>query len=81
MRETSAEMDQITMTTSETTNRAAAVAEPGAHVAPVKASSKKGCQPEEGRAQGAQSRHGRQVQDREERREDGSREKDRLPAS
>ena len=54
MRGTSAERTHITMSTAETatTEQAAAVAAQGAHVAPEKAPSKKGRQPEDGRAQG-----------------------------
>jgi hypothetical protein len=49
-----------TMTNAEATitENAATVAAQSAHVAPEKASSKKGCQPEEGRAQGPESRQG-----------------------
>ena len=46
------------MTTSETTNKAAAVADPGAHVAPVKSSSKKGASPKKGAPKGHKAAKG-----------------------
>src|SRR5713226_8651269 len=59
-------MTKNNMTNAETTTPAktAGVGEQAAHVAPEKASSKKPCHPQAGRAQGPENRQGRQSQGR-----------------
>jgi hypothetical protein len=66
MRKPGAEKDTRTDMTNAETNTAATVGERGAHVAPEKASSKEGGRPEEGCAQGPESRQEWQSQARPE---------------
>jgi hypothetical protein len=58
MREASAERDTHHMTTAETTDKTAAVATQGAHVAPEKAISKKGASQKNGAPKGQKTANG-----------------------